>query len=278
MNAQRTLLTGGQLLLLGLGSLFAATTVNGIVAAALQPRPEVRLEDVEPEAPRVVKHPVAYYSPITERDIFNPPQPESDAPVAVSDLKAKLLGTAPGEGTDSFAIIEDQNTKKQELYRIGDQIQGRTLHRVEWDHVVLRNADREEILKIAEAGGGVPGVAVASAASETIQAISDNDYRIDRSEVDQAMQNLNQLFTQIRAVPHFQDGKASGFRLFAIRRNSIFEKIGLKNGDIVSSINGNELSDPARAMELFQQLKDEGRISVEVTRNRQPTTLSYEIR
>ncbi|MGH7822614.1 MAG: type II secretion system protein GspC, partial [Candidatus Binatia bacterium] len=111
-----------------------------------------------------------------------------------------------------------------------------------------------------------------------IEKRSDTEFVVDRGEVDKQMENLNQLFTQIRAVPHFQDGKASGFRLFAIRRNSIFEKIGLKNGDIVSSINGNQLSDPARAMELLQQLKDEGRVSVEVTRNRQPTTLNYEIR
>ena len=92
------------------------------------------------------------------------------------------------------------------------------------------------------------------------------------------MENMNQLFTQIRAVPHFQDGKASGFRLFAIKQDSVFEKIGLKNGDIVTRINGNELTDPARAMSLLQDLRNEGRITVDVNRNRQLTTLNYEIR
>jgi len=58
----------------------------------------------------------------------------------------------------------------------------------------------------------------------------------------------------------------------------MFEKIGLKNGDIVTRINGNELSDPARAMSLLQDLRNEGRITVDVNRNRQSTTLNYEIR
>jgi general secretion pathway protein C len=200
--------------------------------------------------------------------------------VAVSTLKAKLLGTAPGFGMDSYAIIEDETTRKQDLYRIGDQIQNRTVAGVDWDRVTLKNGDREEILKIVDARGG-PAVASAAAdgaVDDGIEALNENEYVIARSEVDDAMQNMNQLFTQIRAVPHFQDGQANGFRLFAIRRNSLFEKIGLKNGDIVSSINGNPLTDPARAMQLFQDLKDENRLQVEVTRNRQPTTLSYEIR
>jgi general secretion pathway protein C len=133
-------------------------------------------------------------------------------------------------------------------------------------------------LKIVEPNAK-PGTAAPAVVSNTgIEKHGENEFVIERPEVDKAMENLNQLFTQIRAVPHFQDGKASGFRLFAIRQDSLFEKIGLKNGDIISRINGNELTDPARAMSLIQELRGEGRITVDVNRNRQPTTLSYEIR
>ena len=70
------------------------------------------------------------------------------------------------------------------------------------------------------------------------------------------MENMSQLFTQIRAVPHFEGGQSIGFRLFAIRRGSLFDKIGLKNGDIITSINGTEMTDPGRAMGLMQELRD----------------------
>jgi general secretion pathway protein C len=122
------------------------------------------------------------------------------------------------------------------------------------------------------------GAAAPAAPADTIDKRGENNFAIDRAEIDKSMENLNQLFTQIRAVPHFQDGKAAGFRLFAIRQDSVFEKIGLKNGDIISKINGNELTDPARAMSLIQELRSEGHITVDVMRNRQPTTLNYEIR
>ena len=281
MISTRTLLTAGQLLLLGIIAFLSASTVNAWVAGVLRPRPSLPAAPAPSEAAAPEKHPLAYYAPITDNDIFNPPRATEAEPVMqVPELKAKLLGTAPGAGMDSFAIIEDDNAKTQQLYRVGDKLQNRTLASVQWDRVILKNGNREEMLKIIEPSGkpGAAPAAVPVSTSGGIEKRSDTDFAIDRAEVDKAMENLNQLFTQIRAVPHFQDGKAAGFRLFAIRQDSLFEKIGLKNGDIVSRINGNELTDPARAMSLIQELKGEGHITVEMTRNRQPTTVSYEIR
>ncbi|MEA2626229.1 MAG: ral secretion pathway protein [Candidatus Binatota bacterium] len=279
MIPPRTLVIAGQLLLLALAAFFAASSVNAGISIALRPKVEVSLPPVEANAPAMSKRPISHYAAVTERDIFNPPKPvEETAPApTVSPLKAKLLGTAPGHGMDSFAIIEDESDRKQELYRVGDRLQDRTVSRIEWDHVILKNGSQEETLKLAEQAGR-PGSFAAAAAEEGIQKLGETSFVVDRSEVDQAMENMNQVFTQIRAVPHFQDGKASGFRVFAIRRDSIFDKIGLKNGDVIARINGQELSDPARAMSMIQELRSSTNVSVEVMRNRQPTTLSYEIR
>ncbi|MBI2962530.1 MAG: hypothetical protein HYY35_02150 [Deltaproteobacteria bacterium] len=279
MISTRTLLTAGQLFLLAVAAFLSASAVNAWLAGRWRaiPRPSSRAAPAE-SAP-AAKRPLSYYAPITARDIFNPPRStEPDASTPAGELKAKLLGTAPGSGIDSYAVIEDEAAKTQRLYRLGDGVHGRTLARVEWDHVVLKGPEGEEVLKIVVPTGRAGEASAPGAAAGGIQARGDTDFVIDRSEVDQAMNNLNQLFTQIRAVPHFQDGKAAGFRLFAIRQDSVFEKIGLKNGDVVTRINGNDLTDPARAMALIEELRNEGRISVDVTRNRQPTTLSYEIR
>lgn len=270
-----------------MAAFFTASSVNSVVAMRLLPP----LKNEAPSTPvstaaRGVP-PLAHYAAITERDIFNAPRAVESKPSeptrTASPLNARLLGTAPGDGLDSYAILEDGAVKKQELYRVGDRFQDRTLARVEWDQVVFKQGEQEEVLKLAEpaarpaaaeapAGGGAP------LDGSGIRAISETSYQVDRAEVDKAMENLNQLFTQIRAVPHFQDGKAAGFRLFAIRRDSIFEKLGLKNGDIITGINGNELTDPARAMSLLQELRSEGNVSVAINRNRAPSNLSYEIR
>ena len=75
-----------------------------------------------------------------------------------------------------------------------------------------------------------------------------------------------------------KDGAANGFRIFAIRRNSLFQKLGLKNNDVVQRVNGMELNDPARAMGLLDELKGENRLTIDVLRGKEPRTLTYEIR
>lgn len=278
MISTRTLLVTGQLFLLALAALFSASTLNALIAGHYRSAPKLSLAPVAAQRAPATRRPLSDYASISARDVFNPPRPvEAAAPPApVSELKAKLIGTAPSPNSDSFAIIEDDTNKTQQLYRVGDSLQGRTLTAVEWDHVMLKGPRGQEVLKIIEATGR-PGAASAAPAVG-IASRGDNDFVIDRSEIDKSLENMNQLFTQIRAVPHFQDGKAAGFRLFAIRQDSVFEKIGLKNGDIITKINGNELTDPARAMALIQELRSEGHIAVDVMRNRQPTTLNYEIR
>ena len=106
--------------------------------------------------------------------------------------------------------------------------------------------------------------------------MSEFQYNIDRSEVDAALDNMNQLFTQIRAVPHFEGGKSTGFRLFAIRQDSLFDKIGLKNGDIIQQINGIDLNDPSKAMALFGELRNENALNVQILRNKESKTMSYQ--
>jgi general secretion pathway protein C len=280
MISLRTLLTTSQLGLLAVAALLSASTVNAWVAGRLRDPPRVRISAPAPGVAPTARRPLAYYQSITTKDFFNPPRStEPDPGSQASELKARLLGTAPGAGMSSFAIIESDTDKVQQLYRVGDKLHDRTLASVEWDRVTLRSERGDEVLRIVEPSGAPSQAQVPSGPSVGgVLQRSDTDFVVDRSEIDRAMENLNQLFTQMRAVPHFQDGKAAGFRLFAIKQDSVFEKLGLKNGDVISRINGNELTDPARAMSLIQELRAEGRITVDVSRNRLPTTLTYEIR
>jgi general secretion pathway protein C len=101
---------------------------------------------------------------------------------------------------------------------------------------------------------------------------------MSRAEVDHQLGNLSSLFTQMRAVPNIKEGRTDGFRVFAIRSGSLFQQLGLQNNDVVQRINGVELTDPTRAMGLFEELKGEKRLSVDVLRGGETRTLSYEIR
>ena len=101
---------------------------------------------------------------------------------------------------------------------------------------------------------------------------------IDRETVTAATEDMNKLLTQARLVPNFTGGEADGFRIFSIVPSSLFDKIGLRNGDILSGINGTEIKDPEKAFQVYQMLKDNDRFVIDLVRAGQKMTLNYEIR
>lgn len=101
---------------------------------------------------------------------------------------------------------------------------------------------------------------------------------LDRREVDQAIGDLPKLLSQARAVPVMAGGAMSGFRMDYIAPSSFYEKIGLRQGDVLKQVNGVEIRDPSTMLTLFQQLRNERTVKLDVLRNNQRATLLYDIR
>ena len=278
------------LVLLALIAYWGASTVSTAIAAKLTPSPEVILKPPPPPIKSEPRRPTTYYASISTRDIFNstkPEPPKTEEPPKPTECKLKLWGVAVHDDGSSYCIIEDLTTHKQDLYRISEKAPGcGSVKQIEWDRVILDRDGQDEILDLTQPAGSpagparaVPAVGRPPAAGDShIQQISESEFAIDKSEVDAALDNMNQLFTQIRAVPHFEGGKSTGFRLFAIRQDSIFDKLGMKNGDIIHSINGNDINDPAKALTLFQELRNERELTVNYERNKEQKTSKYTIR
>jgi type II secretory pathway component PulC len=97
-------------------------------------------------------------------------------------------------------------------------------------------------------GGAQPFVTV-------IKQLGDGRVLVERQELNKSLADISSLLTQARAVPHFEGGKIAGFKLLEIQPGSLYEKLGAQNGDIIKSVNGVEIKDPATAMGLFQRFR-----------------------
>jgi len=105
-----------------------------------------------------------------------------------------------------------------------------------------------------------------------------NRYEIDRSAISRVLANPAQLAMSVRVVPHFRNGKAAGFKLFAIRPRSFFAKLGWKNGDVVVAINGMSLTSPSMALSIYTKLRSVSTIAVDILRRGRPLKVSYTIK
>jgi type II secretion system protein C len=103
------------------------------------------------------------------------------------------------------------------------------------------------------------------------------DYQVSRSMIDKELQDMAKLQREARVVPHFKDNQYQGFKLVGVRPGSLYRSLGIRSGDIITSVNGNRIDNPGKALELFEQLKKSANITVDIERRGQPRQLSYTI-
>jgi type II secretion system protein C len=93
-----------------------------------------------------------------------------------------------------------------------------------------------------------------------------------------ANHDLSKILMQATAEPVVQSGLIVGFRLYQIDEDSIFTKGGLRDDDIITSLNGLKLNSVAGAISTLKSLKDTSSIEVELLRGGEPTSISISVK
>jgi general secretion pathway protein C len=238
-------------------------------------------------APAAAPAPLEDYAAIATRDIFNPPHGTGGTASGANTLRLWGVGL---DGREARAVIEDTTTHRQELYRVGDRVAGARVAAIDWDRVTLDGARGEEVLELsppatatAPAGDAAVDAAVAAASPAPasdgrIRRTGENAFIVDRRELAGAVDNMSGLMTQLRAVAEVHDGRPAGFRLFQIRDDSLFARLGLRDGDVVQRVNGSPVGEPAALLAFLDRLRNEPRVAVDIVRGDVPRTLVYDLR
>jgi general secretion pathway protein C len=203
----------------------------------------------------------------------------SRAPLNLA-LKLKLLGVVIGDHEGVSAIVEELSSKRQLFFRLHDQIpDAGEISEIRRDGMVVRQGDQQELLELAASQIEKPLSTPVTAGSAVVPVPgSPGRTVLDRREVEQAMGDLPKLLSQARAVPYLVNGAMNGFRLDFIAPSSFYEKIGLKYGDVLQQVNGVDIRDPGTMLTLFQQLRNEKTVKLDVLRNNQRTAMTFDIR
>ena len=219
-----------------------------------------------------------------------PPDPlgistaESGAPTSRVPLnlaaKLKLLGVVIGDHEGVSAIVEELSSKRQLFFLLHDQIPDvGEISEIRRDGIVVRQGNQQELLELAASQVEKPPSAPVPAGTAAVP-VPGSPVRtvLDRRDVEQAMGDLPKLLSQARAVPYLVNGAMNGFRLDFIAPSSFYEKIGLKYGDVLQQVNGVDIRDPGTMLTLFQQLRNEKTVKLDVLRNNQRTAMTFDIR
>jgi general secretion pathway protein C len=238
------------------------------------------------------KPPRQDYRKIAQRNIFNSGT-EEIAPrvrsvdiekLKQTDLKLKLWGTVTGQNGRAYAVIEDTKSREQNLYHAGDTIQNAVVKMILREKVVLKVDDRDEILAMEELRGSRAGASpkrARSSAAAGDRKLPVSSYprkiRLKSDQIQNAMENLGQLMEQATLRPHIQDGQPAGISISGIKPNAIFRKMRLRNGDVITGVNGNSVGSVEDAVRIFDELSSGSNIQLQIKRRGREQTLDYSI-
>jgi general secretion pathway protein C len=248
--------------------------------------PESHMEKI-PVVKDNISKPIAYYHKIIDRNLF-----KTGAEISVkkkgvdldleglqeTELSLKLWGTVTGKTT--FAVIEDSKERKQNLYHVGDSIQNAVVKMILREKVVLDVNGKDEVLNIEETafpqkGGAKRGPEISGEYSR-----SENSQKItlQRSQVESAMANVTELMGQAKIRPHFEDGRPDGLTLSSVKPRSIFRNMGLRNGDIITGVDGNPIQTVDDALKFYENLTSASNISLQLKRRGKEKVIEYTIK
>ena len=226
------------------------------------------------------------------KDSKEPMKTEDIGGLTASALPFRLLGIAYGPPDLAAAVI--YNGTEQDVYKVNDSLNDHAkLVKIERERIILDNKGNYEYIKL-ETDSELEK-ASKKTRSKSRKSKGDEDdrkekkdfeydegsaasYQISKREKQDAFENMGKLMTQIRVVPNLKRGKIDGFRVFEIRKDSIFMKAGLRNGDIIKRINGVVIEDAATALKLSEQMKDEDSFSIDLIRKGENMHLDIDIR
>ena len=240
----------------------------------------VLLAPPQPVAPPATPAPIDLQAALDEvlRARLFSSQPAADPPVATAaprDLQlAGILATAPRGG--GWAVVQ-VGTKAQQVAIAGSEIApGVVLDQVFADHVVVRRQGNRERLDlsrrvaVASASAGAPAVAL------NVQQRGTGDYAFSRTELDRALREPGQLSN----LGTFSVSPEGGVRIERAPSGSLAERLGLKPGDVIRSVNGQRIQnddDLRRLYDQFNQTRQTAWVVFEGRRNDAPLRLRYTV-
>jgi len=216
--------------------------------------------------------------------------------VQLTGLPLILLATNVGATPqDSYATIINSESQKQGAYTIDDKMPGATGNIVGIHYKFVDFENNGHIERLVLQGATVPTTPVATAeptpgggdgdkdelqaaVDSGIKKIDETTYEIEKGLIEKVLLNPMAIVKGARVVPAMKNGQPEGFKLYAIRPTSAFAKLGLTNGDTLTSINGFALNSADKALEVYTKLREATSLELEVTRRGKPVTLKYTIR
>lgn len=191
------------------------------------------------------------------------------------ELGLALSGTISGNPEVARAIIKDVKTGVLDSYKTNQIVAGARIESIEENAVVLVSDGQRAILRL--------NIADSSSNSTTPQT-TDETRKVAKAALSttKAETNIQTKSGHMEAIlnnavikPYYTDGRAEGLQITGLENISAAKDIGLRNKDIIRSVNGHVLTDKQKAFQIFKKATSQSAIDIELLRDNKTKKLSF---
>ncbi|HXG27848.1 MAG TPA: type II secretion system protein GspC [Nevskiales bacterium] len=202
-----------------------------------------------------------------------------DAPETALNLKLKGI-LAFGSETASRALIADASGREKP-YAVGDDVPGgAVLKAIHADRVILERSGRFETLRLErnKSGGSAAANYSPPAVAPTATAGGTGGEATTLAELrNELLREPGKASQYVRLQPVYSDGKLQGYRLYPGVNRALFQQVGLRAGEMVTSVNGVQLDDAAKALQLLGDLREVSELTLTLDRGGETRTLNLNL-
>jgi type II secretion system protein C len=285
--APQRLIRGAEVLLVIGVAVALASLARDLVTGTAAPAPEAIIGSAPGTAPAGDAGAAALrqVSPALKALFGTPAQGTAgaaDEPVRETRLNLTLKGVLTQRDSDKKLALISRGSQKEEVYQVGDQVEGAEIIRIEPRRVIIRRDGVTEALTLeirvpAGTNTAAPASNVEPRGNSGVRLVGENERAVSRGTFRQQMSNLPRLLQQATAVPHTENGRPAGFRVVDIQAGSIFQDLGIEQNDIIRSVNGISVRTPEEAMNAYRNLRTASRFRLDLVRGGREISIDYTV-
>lgn len=200
--------------------------------------------------------------------------------VAVQTLdRYKLRGIYSTQSNAGWINVEDERANKSYILSQWEELDGYLLTKLFKNYVIFEKQGQEYKLEISKNDDEKISYEISSTKNDIKeQIIVKNDVvEVKRDYLNSYVNDIDKVWNNI-SIKEIKDGnKIDGFKIFNVVKGSVFEKLGLKKGDIIKAINNTALSSYADAFKVYNNMSNTKYLNIEILRNNEVMELNYEI-
>ena len=257
-------------------------------------RGEQRATDAQGTLPQTLSP--SDYAAIVQRNLFatadradsspaTPPPPQTlDSVVPAEELGLRLVGTIAGGPTASRAIIQDTKSNATGSYRIGDAVASATVEAIQRDAVILQYRGRPLVVKLCPGKTENREQKTEEGRQKTQDAgLMAKGQSRPSSGVDASSSasshagSVAEVFRKVTMEPYVKDNRAEGLKITGLENLPMAQALGLQNGDVVQSVNGQPLTSKQKAFQVLMKARTQSKMDMQLLRDGRSTKLSFHL-